>query len=101
MTEILIVFAMLMAATIMLGALSLWGGVTSRLVFVVMSVAILAFCTLSLLIEGQSPYLPYVALTLGFMTVLLVIAALYLMVFIPERPGTGRRDTDQNGPPNG
>ena len=101
MTEILITFAMLTAATLMLGALSFWRGLTSRLVFVVMSVAILAFCALTLLTERENPYLLYVALVLAFMAVLLVLAALYLMIFIPDRPRTSRRDNDQNEPSNG
>ena len=101
MTETLIMFAMLMTAIVMLGSLALWGGLTSRLVFVVMSVVTLAFCALTLLIDGQDPYLPFVALALAFMAVVLVIAALYLMVFIPDRPKVSRTDTDQNGPPGG
>ena len=84
MAEILIMAAMLMAATIMLGALSLWGEITSQLVFIVLSFAVLAFSALTLLINGQSPYLPYVALTLAFMAILIAVAALFRLVFNAE-----------------
>lgn len=101
MAETFIMFAMLIAATVMLGSLALWGGLTSRVVFVLMSTATLVFCALTLLIDGQDPFLPFVALALAFMAVTLLASALYMVLFNSRRAKSDGTNTDSNDLPGG
>ena len=96
MVDTLIMFAMLLVGTAMVGYLAVIGRLTSRAVFILMPAAVLTISVLTLLADANNPLLPYVAMTMAGMAVLLVATACVLLVLYFGRTDTRGRDAAQD-----
>ncbi len=98
MANTLIMFAMLIVGTTMMGYLALVGRLTSRAVFILMPAATLAICVLTLLVDAQDPLLPFVAMAMAAVAVVLVVTAGILLVLYFNRNVSARKEEDREDP---
>ena len=95
-----IMFGMLIVATAMVGYLAVIGRLTSRAVFVLMPAAVLVISVLTLLADANNPLLPYVAMTMAGMAVLLLATSCVLLVLNVGRVETPKKSAARDNPMN-
>ena len=90
MADTLIMFAMLVLGTVLIAYIALLGRLTSRAVFVVMVTATLTVCSLTLLADSGSFLLPYVALSMAGVALVLAVIVIVLLVLFLVRSHSGK-----------